>query len=369
MLINHWKVPKNLIKKSNIDMEDYNILLNKLLLERYFSNKKPISIKLPFVYNKIPVFLRNFLYKILLKFKKDPKFPHWPIESKVEDLRKEFIQKLKRNLKKKIPYIKFWPKGEFALVLTHDMDTKSSFNTIEKIREIERKFNLKSSWNVVTHKYKIDFNKLKELKKEGCEIGIHGYNHDGRLTFLEENKIKGRLKFSLNKLKEFNTKGFRSPQLQTTEKFLNLLQDYFLYDSSMADTDIKSIVGVRSGCCTIFPYFIGKLVELPLTISQEYRMFYTLNLTDDEILKIWKEKINYIIKNNGLVLINAHPDKYLSGSKRGLRLYEEILKYISKFKFYHDLPVNVAKWWIERNKCQIKNKKIIGSRRARLVYF
>ncbi len=365
ILTNHWKVDEKFAK--GMDFLNEEIIISRLLTENYIKKRRPISTRLGIQYNKIPVRLRNALFKILIKFKKDSGFPRWPIENYLENTRYNFILKLKEKFKK-IPYISFWPKGKFAFALTHDMDTQSSFENIKKIRCIEKKYNFVSSWNVLANEYKINFDKLEELKKENCEIGSHGYNHDGLLSFLPKEKIDSRIKYCMEIFKKFNIRGFRAPQLQKSEDMLAVINNYFEYDSSMADTDILSIVGMRCGCCSIFPYFIKNMVELPLTIPQDYRMIYTLRLDDDQILDVWKKKIDFIIKSGGLVLINSHPDNHLSGSERGLRLYDKILNYISKQDSYHDLPINIAKWWRERNLCKIEGKKIIGSKRAKIKF-
>ena len=54
----------------------------------------------------------------------------------------------------------------------------------------------------------------------------------------------------------------------------------------------------RGGCCTVMPYFIGNILELPLTTSQDYMLF---NLLGEESIELWKEQTNAIWARNGLV--------------------------------------------------------------------
>ena len=326
---------------------------------------------MPVSYKIIPVPVRNFIFSLILKKKKDVNFPEWPADSSVDLLRNIYMKLIKTNSSKKIPYINFWPnKNKFAVCLTHDLETSSSFKHIEEIRKIEKRYGFVSSWNILCKKYKIDFKKLKQLKKEGCEIALHGYNHDGKFPFLPKNKTIKRIRKCFSKLNEFQLTSFRSPQLQRNERFLKHISKYFICDSSVPDVDLRSPVAMRSGCCTVFPFIINNMVELPLTVPQDFRLIYTLKLSNAEYYEIWKNKIDYIKKLNGLVNILAHPDDYLSGNERYLSIYEKILKYLSKQKsYYHSTPSEIAKWWLERDKSKIKGNKIIGSSRARIEYF
>ncbi len=75
-----------------------------------------------------------------------------------------------------------WPSGaKFAFVLTHDVETYEGMKHVSRIADTEEKLGFRSSWNLVPYKYKIDMGLVSDLRSRGFEIGIHGYNHDGRL--------------------------------------------------------------------------------------------------------------------------------------------------------------------------------------------
>jgi len=349
----------------NIYLNNFNKIIDSLLFEDYFKKKRPIFSKLPIPYYLIP--FRHILFRKLFYLgKKDIGFPDWPSDVSVELLRNLYVNAIKEKAKK-VPYIGFWPKGKFAVCLTHDCDSKSSFKNIEKIREIEKKYGFNSSWNVLSKKYKIDYNKLKQLEDDGCEIGVHGYSHDASLAFLPRKEIERRINYSIAKLNRFDIKGFRSPQLKRNRKFLNILSNYFLYDSSVPNSEYKSSLALRTGSCTVFPFFIGNMVEIPLTMPQDFTLIYTMKLSKNKIIKIWKEKIDLIRELNGLVCFNTHPDNHLIGNNKYLEIYEEILKYLSKFEdSWNVLPSEIAEWWKERSYSELKGKKIIGSDRAKI---
>ena len=81
-------------------------------------------------------------------------------------------------------------------------------------------------------------------------------------------------------------------------------------------------------------------------MPQDFMLIHALKMKDKEILKLWKEKLNYIKKNNGMAVFNIHPDDYIFGGK--LELYKELLKYLSKESAWFALPNEIAKHWKER---------------------
>src|SRR5260370_17199032 len=61
----------------------------------------------------------------------------------------------------------------------------------------------------------------------------------------------------------------------------------------------------RGGCCTVMPYFIGNMLELPVTTTQDYTLFHVLN---ELSIDLWKTQIDLILKKNGLLNFIVHPD-------------------------------------------------------------
>jgi hypothetical protein len=56
--------------------------------------------------------------------------------------------------------------------------------------------------------------------------------------------------------------------------------------------------GQRSGCCTVFPFFNGKILELPTDNHRDYSLFHTLG---DYSIELWKKQIDRIPKRHGSV--------------------------------------------------------------------
>ncbi|MBU0957646.1 MAG: polysaccharide deacetylase family protein [Nanoarchaeota archaeon] len=106
---------------------------------------------------------------------------------------------------------------------------------LDKFIGILNKYNIKATLFVtaeILDKYPKIF---QNLKKQGYEIGLHGYKHErfDELDLKEKKELlKKSVKIYKNVLKE-NPKGFRAPQHSIDNETLTLLEDYnFKYDSS-----------------------------------------------------------------------------------------------------------------------------------------
>lgn len=356
------------INNDTLELNNVDNIINAILDEVYYPKKRPSFGYFPFPYTKVPVKIRLTLFKILLKFKHDPKWPEWPIETSVDYLRSLFLNELTKAYKKPVKYIDFWPEKDFALLLTHDCDSETSYEWINYIRELEKAEGFTSSWNFVPKKYPFNKDIMNSLKQQGCEIGIHDYDHTANLPYRTKEEITQALDESLTILKEFEPKGFRSAQLQRTPEFLSLLSEKMLYDSSIPDTDIYSPVYFRNGACTVFPFFINKMVELPLTMQQDFRL-KRMGMNPEQIFEAWKLKLDYIKKNHGLATLNIHPDDFIFGNKHYLQAYEKFLKYAKSLDPWNANPSDIANWWIERSQCTLKDGKIKGSKKARITEY
>jgi hypothetical protein len=70
--------------------------------------------------------------------------------------------------------------------------------------------------------------------------------------------------------------------------------------------------------------------------------------------EIWKTKLDWIVQQGGMVLMNTHPDYMHFGSGKcgneeyPSHFYEEFLKYVQEKyagQYWHALPKDVAKFW------------------------
>lgn len=245
-----------------------------------------------------------------------------------------------KNIRQNYKIFQYKDYKEFAIVLTHDVEEQQGFNFIPKLLELEEQYGFKSSWNIVPYKYKIDEGIIKEIKENGHEVGIHGYNHDGKLYYSE--KIFNKRAIYINyALKKYDAVGFRSPQVHRNLVWLQKLD--IEYDASCFDYD--PFQPFPGGTGSIWPFIAGKFIELPYTLPQDHTVFYVLKKNN---IELWINKITWLIENKGVVLTLTHPDYLID--KKHFQLYEELLKFLKTLKHgWHCLPRELAKWWREMN--------------------
>ena len=238
-----------------------------------------------------------------------------------------------------------WPdQCQMAAVLTHDVESKAGLERIDKLAALEERYGLRSAWNIVPYKYKVDRGILADLQQRGHEIGVHGYNHDGRL--FESRRIFSRRASGINRaIAEFKSTGFRAPMVHRNLQWLQALE--ISYDASCFDCDpFQPMAGGIGG---VWPFFAGKFVELPYTLPQDHTLLVTLGETTP---RIWLEKMAYLRQLAGMAMLITHPD-YLDVPER-LDVYREFLEFlIAQTQLWNALPHEVAEWWRQRDSLEL----------------
>ena len=74
--------------------------------------------------------------------------------------------------------------------------------------------------------------------------------------------------------------------------------------------------------------------------------------------KIWKDKLKWIAENQGMVLLNTHPDYMSFSGRKGTKretysasIYEDFLIWIKENYeglYWNALPKELAKFWMQR---------------------
>jgi peptidoglycan/xylan/chitin deacetylase (PgdA/CDA1 family) len=269
-------------------------------------------------------------------------FPRWPIEDVlVEQQYADLRRRLGDHDRRGVPIVNFWPEGRrFAFVLTHDVEGPRGVDNIGAVREVEERYGLASSWNFCAEQYPIPDGVFSRLRTAGCEIGLHGIDHQGRL-FSSRARFEANLPKIHRYLREWNAVGFRSPALHRNADWMPELGCE--YDSSFPDTD--PFEPQPGGCCSILPFFNGDLVELPVTLAQDHTVFEILRHSD---IGVWTQKSDWIIRHHGLVNVIVHPDYMLTPER--LALYDELLAFLTaQDAGWPALPRDVARWWRTRS--------------------
>ena len=248
---------------------------------------------------------------------------------------------------------KGWPKKkQFALVLTHDVETIIGHDRCRDLANVEIDLGFRSSFNFVAEDYCTSPELRKFLTKNKFEVGIHGLKHDGKLYF-SYSSFKDSAKKINNYLKDWNSVGFRSPAMHHNLDWLHELN--LEYDSSTFDYD--PFEPQSDNMNTILPFWVNNkknsrkgYIELPYTIPQDSTLFLYLREKD---ISIWKKKIDWIAQNGGMALLITHPD-YINFNNKWeykeypVKLYKELLSYIKQKyngKYWHALPKEIAAFW------------------------
>jgi hypothetical protein len=298
-------------------------------------------------------------------------FPRWPVDRTVEDIfERLLIYSMQSQNLQRVPFIWFWPDGApSCTMITHDVETSAGMAFCSTLMDLNDSFGIKTSFHIVPEKrYPISESSLEDIRNRGFEIDVHDLNHDGLLMFDREEFLRRAERIN-SYGKQFGALGFRSAVMYRNVDWFDALD--FSYDMSVPN--MAHLDPQHGGCCTVFPYFIGKILELPLTTTQDYSLFHVLN---DYSVDLWKQQIALIKAKNGLISFIIHPDYNLELKAR--RVYEELLRYLSAFRAKGEtwiaLPREIAAWWRLRSELKLVSVNGTwriegqGSERARLAY-
>lgn len=250
-----------------------------------------------------------------------------------------------------------WPEGkQFALILTHDVEGPRGVERCLAIARLEKDLDFRSCFNFVPEPHPINPAVRDQLLAEGFEVGVHGLRHDG-LLFMSRRIFESRRGRINHYLRDWKATGFRAPCMMPNLEWIGDLD--IEYDSSTFDTD--PFEPIPAGVGTVFPFWVpcrtdGRqgYVELPYTLPQDFTLFVLLRQKD---ISLWQKKVEWLAKQNAMVLLNVHPD-YVNGcggilarDEYPLVLYEMFLKWLRSQwdgQYWHALPREVARFWVER---------------------
>ena len=275
-------------------------------------------------------------------------------------LRKKYVAIQMRKYKEVWPILesagqtpsvwKGWPnKKQFAVILTHDVETNIGHDKCVKLLNLEKENGFKSSFNFVPERYTVSKDLRDFIVQNGFEVGVHGLNHDGKLFKDKQTFDERSIKIN-SYLKAWNAVGFRAPAMHHNLEWINQLN--IEYDLSTFDTD--PFEPQSDGVSTIFPFIykdkngVSSYVEMPYTLVQDFTHFILLGQKN---IDIWKKKIDWIVSKGGMVLVNVHPD-YINFDNNQIRFdefsvkfYNDLLNYLGinyKDQYWNALPKEAA---------------------------
>jgi hypothetical protein len=319
----------------------------------------------------MPLGFRKYLQRLYLRGWDKLPFPKWPVDRTVDRLlQRLLIIALKSRGLESVPFIWFWPDGANACaIMTHDVEAVPGKNFCSRLMDIDDSFRIPASFQIVPEvRYPVEPEFLEEIRSRGFEINVQDLNHDGRL-FQHRHEFERRVKAINRYAKEYQAVGFRSAVLYRKQGWFDLLD--FEYDTSVPS--VAHLDPQRGGCCTIMPYFVGKLLELPVTATQDHSLF---NVLHDFSTNLWEQQTGYILKHHGLMNFIVHPDYILGDEAQDSfkRLLGLLVNLRQKNGVWIALPRDVNRWWRQRDQMTLTRKgdrwtiEGPGSERARVAF-
>jgi hypothetical protein len=292
----------------------------------------------PAVPRRVQIALRRGLARLQGPGPSD--FPAWPMEPALHDLVRWLYHLLVEVAGEPVPWIAPWPAPfRWAMVLTHDVETRIGLEAIPALRAVEESLGYRSSWNFVPKRYEVPSALLQQLRDAGCEVGVHGLHHDGRDLGSAE-LLAQRLPEMRRYAEAWQAVGFRSPATQRSWDVVGRLG--FEYDSSYPDTD--PFEPQPGGCCSWLPFELGTVIELPITLPQDHTLYAILRHRD---AAVWLDKARRLRDRGGMALVLTHPDYQREPRMR--EHYRELLAASAGDPTaWHALPREVSGWWRRR---------------------
>lgn len=357
---------------------DVDEIVDNLRHERYLTSSKGSSFAKNLIrktyYGARPflsVGVRKHFQRFHLRERKNIEFPRWPIDKTVDQLCSELMSLAVQCCDtQRIPFVWFWP-DEFTgcALMTHDVEHEEGRAFCGNLMDLDARYNIRASFQVVPEeRYTVSEDFLETIRARGFELNVHDLNHDGQL-FASREQFQKRARKINEYARKWRTEGFRAGGMYRNAEWNAAFQ--FTYDMSFPSA--AHLEPQRGGCCTVMPYFLGGLVELPLTTTQDYSLFHILG---QHSIDLWKEQLDYIAESNGLAVFIIHPDYVIESETR--RVYEQLLEYLSdhcsRKKIWQPLPRDAARWWNERSQMRVEQScgswKVVGqgSERARVAF-
>jgi len=319
----------------------------------------------------LPPTARSALQRIHLRDWEKIAFPNWPLDCSVDNLFESLMTlALTAAGGDAIPFIWFWPRSASGcFMMTHDVETSAGRDYCGLLMDIDDAYGVKSSFQIVPEKrYAVSDRLLDSFRERGFEVNVHDLNHDGCL-FQDPAEFQRRAGHINRYVREFDVQGFRSGAMYRNADWVDALN--ISYDMSVPN--VAHLEPQRGGCCTVMPYFIGNILELPLTAMQDYSMFSILRRYS---IAVWERQMNLILEKNGLVSFIVHPDYIIEHNAQAV--YEDLLQYASELceqrNVWRALPSQVNAWWRQRDQMTLVRENDgwtiegEGSERATVAY-
>ncbi len=324
-----------------------------------------------FVRPALGVAVRRYLQRFHLRGWDNLSFPRWPVDCSVDNLLEQLLlMSLRASGIEQIPFIWFWPEGgSSCAIMTHDVETKLGRDFCSALMDIDDSFGMKASFQIIPEeRYGVSPEFLQSIRQRGFEVVVHDLNHDGHLYRDREQFLERAAKIN-SYGKEVAADGFRAGVLYRKQLWYDVLK--FSYDMSIPN--VAHLDPQRGGCCTVMPYFLGDILELPATTVQDYTLFHILS---NYSISIWKRQIEIITGKHGLMSFIVHPDYIMKPREQGV--YKALLDHLDRLRNEKGVWITtsgeVNRWWRQRAEMRLVDSghgweiEGLGKERARVAY-
>jgi hypothetical protein len=298
----------------------------------------------------LPTSVRKHLQRMALRGWDRAQFPAWPVDQTVDRLFEEMMRAaIRANSDERIPFIWFWPDGNSSCaIMTHDVETCAGRDFCSTLMDLDDSFGIKASFQLVPEvRYELSEQFLQSFRARGFEINVHDINHDGDL-FRSREEFLRRVARINEYGQKFGAVGYRSGVLYRNLNWY----EYFDYAYDMSVPNVGHLDPQRGGCCTTKPYFIGKILEIPVTATQDYTLF---NILGHFSMDLWKQQIELVLEHSGLISFIVHPDYLLQQRPRSiyLALLDRLAQLRRDSRMWIPLPRELNDWWRSRNEMRL----------------
>ena len=288
-----------------------------------YTERRPISSRLPLTYQIVPPALRSILASALGRWKRRSvqrwaQFPSWPL-----DLSADMLADLVG-----CPPSPF-STGPTPVLLTHDIDSPEGLaNLVEFFLDAEESVGARSTSYVVPCAWPIDHALLAEVAGRGHELGIHGYDHSNLTPYLPPGERRQRLAAALPLMERYGMLGYRAPSLLRTRDLLRDLALHYQYDSSIPTSGGLFPVP-NNGCASARPFRAEGIVELPVSMPRDGSLRF-LGIEPAKILATWVDCAEIIARSGGVVVLLTHCEERFSGHRAMREVYAHFLRYVAE---------------------------------------
>lgn len=293
----------------------------------------------------LPVSVRRHLQMLHLGNWSRLPFPSWPVDCSVDNLmHRMMLLSLRASGEDRIPFIWFWPDAKSSCaIMTHDVETQKGYEDCVALMDIDDSFGVKASFQIIPEeRYNVRTGLLEEIRRRGFEICVHDLNHDGHLYKNREQFLNRAAKINAYG-KEFGAEGFRAAVLYRKQLWFDALD--FSYDMSVPN--VAHLDPQRGGCCTVMPFFLNGILEIPVTTIQDYSLY---NILKDYSISLWKQQTKIIMEKHGCMSFIVHPDYIMQ--PRALGVFKELLAHLDRLRTENNvwitIPREVNRWWRQR---------------------